>query len=162
MLDKSFGLLFYLKKGKNYVKGAIPIYLRITVNGTAKEISTKRSCDTNRWNPAAERISGTKEDAKALNAYLDTLKAKTHEAKRQLIEANEMVTAIAIKEILLGGDQENKMLIKLFEEYNADVKKLIGIDYSQVTWEKYDRTKRFVKEFIQWKYKNRGHPHSKP
>jgi site-specific recombinase XerD len=153
MLDKSFGLLFYLKKPKNYGKGPIPIYLRITVDGIAKELSTKRSCDPNRWNPSAERVSGTKEDAKALNAYLDTLQAKAYEAKRHLIEANEMVTALAIKEILLGNNQRNKMLIKIFEEYNADVKKLIGIDYSHLTWEKYDRTKRFVKDFILWKYK---------
>jgi len=154
MLDKSFGLLFYLKKPKNYGKGPIPIYLRITVDGISKELSTKRSCDPNRWNPSAERVSGTKEDAKALNAYLDTLQAKAYEAKRHLIEANEMVSAVAIKEILLGNNQRNKMLIKIFEEYNTDVKKLIGIDYSQVTWEKYDRTKRFVKDFIQWKYKS--------
>ncbi len=32
MLDKSFGLLFYLKKPKNYCKGVVPIYLRITVD----------------------------------------------------------------------------------------------------------------------------------
>jgi hypothetical protein len=84
MLDKRFGLLFYLKKPKNYGKGPIPIYLRATVDGIAKELSTKRSCDPNRWNPSAERVSGTKEDAKALNAYLDTLQAKAYEAKRQL------------------------------------------------------------------------------
>lgn len=153
MLDKSFGLLFYLKKPKNYGKGPIPIYLRITVDGIAKELSTKRSCDPNRWNPSAERVSGTKEDAKALNAYLDTLQAKAYEAKRHLIEANEIVTALAIKEILLGNSHRNRFLIKIFEDYNEDVKKLIGIDYSKVTWEKYDRTKRFIKDFIQWKYK---------
>lgn len=94
-----------------------------------------------------------KEDAKALNAYLDTLQAKAYEAKRHLIEANEMVTALAIKKILLGNSQRNRMLIKIFEEYNQDVKKLIGIDSSEATWTKYDRTKRFVKDFIQWKYK---------
>ena len=153
MLDKSFGLLFYLKKRNNYVKGPIPIYLRITVDGSTKELSTKRACEPNRWNPSAERVSGTKEDAKALNAYLDTLQAKAYEAKRHLIEANEMVTAFAIKEILLGNSHRNRYLIQIFEDYNADVKKLIGKDYSKVTWEKYDRTKRFVKDFIQWKYK---------
>jgi hypothetical protein len=93
MLDKSFGLLFYLKKRNNYVKGAVPIYLRITVNGIAKEISTKRSYDPNRWNPSAEGVSGTKEDAKALNAYLDTLKVKTYETRRQFIS---MITFLAL------------------------------------------------------------------
>lgn len=158
MLDKSFGLHFYLKKPKDYVKGIIPIYLRITVDGIPKELSTKRSCDPNRWNPAAERASGTKEDARALNAYLDTLQAKTYEAKRQLIESNQMITAAGIKDQLLGTDQRNKMLSKIFESYNDKVKKLIGIDYSLATWTKYDRTKRFTQLFIQSKYKEQDLP----
>ena len=45
-----------------------------------------------------------------------------------------------------------KMLIKIFED--SDVKKLIGIDYSESTWTKYDRTKRFTQEFIVWNHKS--------
>ena len=153
MLDKSFGLLFYLKKPKNYVKGEVPIYVRITVDGTPKELSVKRSCDPARWNAHAGRASGTKEDIKALNSYLDTYQARVLEAKRKLIESTQIVSASAIKDILMGNDQRNKMLIKIFEDYNADVKKLIGIDYSESTWTKYDRTKRFTQEFTKWKYK---------
>jgi len=152
MLDKSFGLLFYLKKSKNYVKGEIPIYVRITVDGVPKELSVKRSCDPNRWNPSAGRAPGTKESVKALNGYLDTYQAKVLEAKHRLIDSNQMVS-VAIKDILMGNDQRNKMLIKIFEDYNADVKKLIGVDYSDSTWTKYDRTKRFTQEFIQWKFR---------
>lgn len=153
MLDKSFGLLFYLKKPKNYEKGEIPIYLRITVDCTPKELSVKRSCDPSRWNPHAGRASGTKENVKTLNNYLETYQAKVFEAKRKLVEENQMVTAAAIKDMLTGVDQRNKMLIKIFEDYNADVKKLVGIDYSNSTWTKYDRTKRLTQEFIRWKYK---------
>lgn len=43
-----------------------------------------------------------------------------------------MVTASAIKETLLGKSQRDKMLIAIFEDYNNNVKKLIGIDYSKV------------------------------
>jgi site-specific recombinase XerD len=153
MLDKSFGLLFYLKKPKNYMKGEIPIYLRLTVDGISKELSVKRSCDPFRWNPHAGRAMGTKENIKALNCYLDTYQSKVFEAKRKLMEGNHIVTASAIKDILIGVDQRNKMLIKIFEDYNADVKKLIEIDYSKSTWTKYDRAKRFSQDFIRWKYK---------
>jgi hypothetical protein len=41
-----------------------------------KELSTKRTCDPGRWNSASERASGTREDSRALNAYLDTYKQK--------------------------------------------------------------------------------------
>ncbi len=76
MLDKSFGLHFYLKKPKKHEKKAIPIYLRITVDGIPKELCTKRVCDPNRWNPASQRLSGTKEAVRTLNVYLDTLQAR--------------------------------------------------------------------------------------
>jgi site-specific recombinase XerD len=158
MLDKSFGLHFYLKKPKNYVKGVIPIYLRITVDGVPKELSTKRTCDPGRWNSASERALGSREDSRALNAYLDTLQAKVYEAKRKMIESNQIVMSSSIKDHLLGNDQRNKMLIKIFENYNDNVKKLIGIDYSEATWTKYDRTKRFTQFFIQWKYKEKDLP----
>lgn len=158
MLDKSFGLHFYLKKPKNYEKGTIPIYLRITVDGVPKELSSKRTCDPGRWNSAAERAVGTREDSRALNAYLDTLQAKVYEAKRKMIESNQLITASSIKDHLLGTDQRNKMLIKIFENYNGNIKKLIGIDYSEATWTKYDRTKRFAQLFIQWKYKEKDLP----
>lgn len=138
---------------KGYVKGEVPIYVRITVDGIAKELSTKRNFDPGRWNHHAGRASGIKENVKALNACLETYQAKVFEAKRKLIESNQMVSASAIKDILVGTDQRNKMLIKFFEDYNADVKKLIGVDYSNSTWTKYDRTRRFTQEFIQWKYK---------
>jgi site-specific recombinase XerD len=154
MLDKSFGLLFYLKKPKNYLKGEIPIYLRITVDGIPKELSVKRNCDPARWNSHAGRASGTKENIKKLNEYLDTYQSKVFDAKRKLIESNNILSSSAIKDILLGNEHRNKKLIKIFEEYNADVKKLIGVDYSKSTWTKYDRTLRFTKEFIQWKYKS--------
>ncbi len=44
------------------------------------------------------------------------------------------------------------MIIKIFQEYNERVQKLIGIDYSKATWTKYDRTKRFTQNFIEFKY----------
>lgn len=153
MLDKSFGLLFYLKKPKNYEKGEIPIYLRITVDGIPKELSVKRACEPSKWIAAAGRAAGNKEAVKALNNYLETFEIKVYEAKRKLVESSKVITASLIKDMLLGNDQRNQMIIKIFDEYNANMKSLIGKDYSEGTWTKYDRTKRFTQEFIQWKYK---------
>ena len=57
-MEKSFGLLFYLKKQKNYSEGEIPIYLRITVNGISTEVSTKQKCKSSSWNVTAGRMNG--------------------------------------------------------------------------------------------------------
>lgn len=75
-MNTNFSLLFYLKKPKTYQSGAIPIYLRITVNGKRAEASAGREVDPKRWNSKAGRAIGTKEEVKSLNAYLDSLLVK--------------------------------------------------------------------------------------
>lgn len=102
MFDKSFDLLFYLKKRSGYQKGEIPIYLRITVDGISKELSVKRSCDPERWNSPGGRALGTKESIKSLNTYLESYQSKVYDAKRKLVDGGHLITASAIKDMLLG------------------------------------------------------------
>jgi hypothetical protein len=73
MITTSFGLLFYLKRGKKSTDNEQPIYLRITVNGIPKEISIQRYCLSSRWDAEKGRAAGLKEEIRALNSYLDTL-----------------------------------------------------------------------------------------
>ena len=92
MISKRFSLLFFLKKSSSNAETAI-IFLRVTVDQQRAELSTKRVCDPKRWNNQTGRMSGTKEDARTVNAYLDTLQSKVYEANRLLIEANEKTKA---------------------------------------------------------------------
>lgn len=41
-MNKSFSLLFYLKKTKMNAEGLVPVYLRITIDSSRVEISSKR------------------------------------------------------------------------------------------------------------------------
>lgn len=152
MLEKSFGLLFYLKKPKNYQKGNMPIYMRITVDGVPKEISTGRDWEPSRWNIHAQRASGTKEDGKALNVFLDTLQAKVYEAKRQLLENNKAITAELLKNILKGKTDRPKMLMEVFQYHNDQIKELIGKEVSAATLERYKTSLEHTRSFMQWKY----------
>ena len=63
-----------------------------------KKFLQARQCDPDRWNANAGRCYGTKEEVKSLNAFLDTLQTKVYEARRQLLEKNESITAESIKE----------------------------------------------------------------
>lgn len=74
-MKTSFSLLFYLKKPKNYTKGAVPVYLRITVDGKRAELATSRECEPRLWNTKAGHMTGTKEETKNFNVYLDKMKA---------------------------------------------------------------------------------------
>jgi hypothetical protein len=84
MLENSFGLIFFLKAPRHESK-IRSVYFRITVDGIPKEASTRRQWDIERWNQKTERATGTKEDAKSLNFFLDSLKMKIYEIKSEIL-----------------------------------------------------------------------------
>ena len=152
MLEKSFSLLFYPKKPKGYKAGETPIYLRITVNGISKELTTKRQCEPERWNKYAQRLRGTNEKTKTINAYLDTVERQVHEARQRLIESRSPITAEAIRNMLTGQGEKPRMLLEIFQEHNNQVAKLSGSEYAPATVKRYDTTLEHTRSFIKWKY----------
>lgn len=153
MLEKSFGLFFFLKQPKNQKNKERYVYLRITVDGVSKELSTKRVWQVDKWNQAAGKATGTKEEAKNLNVYLDTLCSKIYQAKILLLEGNKPVTADALKNYITGQGDDRKMLLKAFKEHNDQMSALVGKDYAHATLVRYQTTYDHVAKFIQWKYK---------
>lgn len=153
-MDKSFGLLFYLKKPKVYSGGDIPVYLRITVDGNSVEISTKRKADPIKWNTAGGRLSGKTEEAKELNAYLDAVQQSVFNAKRKLLERDGDITAEAIKNILTGKDPQKKkyLLLEIFRHHNEQMRALVGREYAPGTLERYETSLKHTQAFISWKY----------
>jgi len=152
MLEKSFGLLFYLKKSKNQTKGPFYIYLKITVDGKSVELSSKRKWDSSRWNSSAARAVGTKEDAKELNYFLDALELQIFQAKRSLIEADKEVSAQAIKDILTGNTEKRKKILEVFLMHNEQMKALQGVDFAPSTMQRYNISYNHTRDFIKWKY----------
>lgn len=153
MLEKSLGLLFYLKKPKDYTEGPVLIYLRITVDGVPKEMSTKRFCDPERWNSKANRVIGNKEDVKTLNAYLDVLQNKAYDARTHLIDRGKIVTASAIKNIISGDDQRQWMLMVLFKAHNKGLEELIGKGVAKGTHTNFETSYTHVCKFLKSQYK---------
>src|SRR3546814_5320360 len=121
-MSTNYSLLFYLKKPKNYAGGAKPIYMRITVAGEPKEVSTGRECDPSRWNAKTNRAKGTKEDIRNLNAYLDTLERKVADTHLQLVKDGAEITAESLKLKFLGKDRS--------EEHTSELQSLMRISYA--------------------------------
>lgn len=153
MLEKSLGLLFYLKKPKDYTGGPVLIYLRITVDGVQKEMSTKRFCEPERWSGKANRAIGNKENAKTLNAYLDMLQNQVYAARTHLIDRGKIVTALALRNIVSGEDQRQWMLMVLFKAHNGDLKELIGKGAAKGTHTNFETSYKHTQTFLKGIYK---------
>ncbi len=144
MLENSFGLFAFLKKSKSRNETKRYVYLRITVDGKTKEISTKRIWDPNKWSHGAGRALGTKEDAKSLNAYLDALSAQVYQAKLKLIESGNAVTSENLKNLIVGKGNDRRTILREFAAHNSQMADLVGKDFVAATLRRYRTTYKYV------------------
>lgn len=152
MLEKSFGLFFFLKQPKNQKSDERYIYLRLTVDGVSKELSVKRTWKLSRWDQGIGRAKGTKEDALKLNAYLDVFRANVYSTKSKLLLAEKQITADLLRDALTGNGEVKRFLLEVFKNHNEEILKLIGKGYAERTYKRYCTTFDHTQAFIQWKY----------
>jgi integrase len=155
MITKSFGILFYLKSRTGRGHSPCDIYLRVSVNGGRHDLSLQRKCAPSMWNRSSGRATGKKEQIKALNAYLDTIEAKVHEARHLLIQLGRPVTSEYIKDILRGqapAFEKKHMLLELFQEHNTRMEALVGKEYAAGTLSRFKTAWKHTRDFLLWKY----------
>ncbi|MBN8720084.1 MAG: site-specific integrase [Sediminibacterium magnilacihabitans] len=161
MLGKNFSVFFYLKKPKKYIEGAMPIYMRITVDGDRKELCTSRKCKPTEWLEDLECSDGKSEVSKELNAHLGILKMKVFEGRRLLMENNKEVTAEALKNVLTGREEKGRMVLEIFQKHNDQMEALVNKDFAPGTLERYKTSISHTRAFIKWKYHVEDLPISK-
>jgi len=151
MLVQSFGLNFFLKtpRKKNNVRS---IYLRVTVDGIPKEISTKNRWDITRWDQKTERATGNKEDARVLNLYLDSLEMKVSEAKITFLNNAQVLTSQKIIDYLQGKSISRAKVLEEFQLHNDEVLALVPKEYALGTHERFVTARSHIKDFIRFKY----------
>jgi site-specific recombinase XerD len=146
-------ILFYLKSAKASKKGLYPIYQRITINGIRIELSTSKFVDKSKWNKEAGRIKGNSEEARLINSYLDILKNKAYETEKWMVNNDEEINAQTFKNKLLGIEENQRKLLIIFEDHNKRMKELVGKEFSNNTFKKYETTLSHTKEFLKHQYK---------
>lgn len=143
-----FTVLFFLKKSKLLKNGEAPICMRITVNGKRAEIQIKRSVEIEKWNSGKECAIGKDRKHMELNHYLETVRTKVLQIHRELEQDGKPITADILKCLYYGEGDSPKMLIETFNEHNKQYRELMGKDYVKGTVLRYERTARYLKEFI--------------
>lgn len=152
-MNKTLSLLFYVKKAKENAKGECPIYLRITIDGKATEISVKRTIKLSQWNAAAQKATGYTEAIKQLNHYLKTFEQQVYNAYHDLMKDGEHITTEVLKNRLTGKEATGRMLIGIFKDHNNRMEKLVGKEFAPGTLGRYRTCLKHTLEFLKWKYR---------
>jgi site-specific recombinase XerD len=141
-----------VKSSKASKNGLLPIYQRITINGTRIELSTSKFIEKSKWNASAGKIKGNSEEARLINSYLDVLLSKVYETEKWMVNNNQEINVQTFKNKFLGIEEKQRQLILIFEDHNKRMKELIGSNFANNTYKKYETTLSHVKEFLKIQY----------
>lgn len=130
----------------------MPVFCRITIDGKEARFGMKADISPALWNVTEGKASGRSIEAIEINALIDQTKAGLLTAYNDLLSSELDVTAEKVKNLFLGITAKEYTVLTLFQRHNDDVQKLIGIGKSKATWQKYERTKNHLADFLRLKY----------
>ena len=110
----SLNILFFPKKGRSTPDDQGVLYTRITYNGKRTEFSTSRKINLRLWSSKSGKAKGTSEESRAVNRFLDSIRASLYEIHDRLLRESRRISATTIKEIYLGKEEKQYMLCLLY------------------------------------------------
>lgn len=151
-MEARLSILFYGKKTKLESDKELSIYLRVTINGQRFEVSTGRYIEPFRWSVDNGKIKGNSEEARTINAYLETLRQKVYIYQKSILQEGLLFTKETLREKWYGIGVRTYTLVEIFRQHNEQLKSLIGNDCARATFVKYNTTLDHTIGFLQWKY----------
>ncbi|WP_417857291.1 site-specific integrase [Xanthomarina gelatinilytica] len=152
-MNHLFSFIFYIKRSKADKNGKANVYLRITVNGNRAELSISKKVAVNKWISSAGKLKGSSTEALQINSHIDSISNKIHRIHQKLVEENNDISAIKIRDIYCGKEDNHKMLLKIFKDHNNQVERLVGKDFAAGTLERYKTAKKHIENYIKFEYK---------
>lgn len=151
-MRSTFKVLFFLKRDKRKKDGSVPVYCRITIDGKEARFGMKKDIDPKLWNVKEGKATGKSTKSSEVNALLEKTKAGIHKIYRDVQERENAVSAEKVKNIFLGIDSKQHMLLKAFDGHIEELFNLIGKKIVKATYLRYCYLKIRLSEFLSEKY----------
>jgi site-specific recombinase XerD len=153
MKRSTFSILFFVKRTRALKNGALPIYVRVTINGERAEFVLQESIEEILWDNAKGRAKGFSDKARSINNYLDVVMSKLRVHKVHMEEHNETLTPFGLRDRYMGKDTMNKTILEIFREHNVKCHGLMNKDFAPATVLRYETTYKHLENFIKMKFK---------
>ena len=148
MKQGTMNILFFVLKTKLLKNGEAPILMRITINGQYEEIRIQRSVPLKNWNPAKGCSKGKDRASIELNNYISALTTRAYEKHKELTFESALITPKTILKRVFGKDETVRTLLGTVKEEISSMEKVVDIDYSPVTINRYKNVLRKLEIFV--------------
>lgn len=150
----TFWISFYVRRTRPNKHGEVPVCVRITVNGQRADTTIRKSILPDQWDAIRGQASPRTTLGKAINLYIDTVRARIIRIHRDLEMDEQPFTAQQVLDLYLGRKTSNRhTLFELFREHNDKCHQLVGIDLAEATAGRYDTCLKHTLAFIRHTYR---------
>ena len=152
----SIKILFVLDKIKANRLGLAPLRCRITYLGERKPFATGLFVNPKHWDSKSQLAKPPNEDNNFINAELSLIKNKINQAFLFLqVQGLEFDVEDIYKQYKGEPIQKQLGIVLFYSSYLERLKKMIGKDFKESTWEKFNEILPAIKDFIFFKYQKK-------
>ncbi len=145
-------ILFYPKKSERNDDGMVMLYARVTIKSKRSEFSLGRRVDEQRWDSRAGKLRGTSTEVSNFNRFLDNVRNRLYDIYDALLKEREDISASIIKNIYVGKEGKEYMVLEIFQEHNDKIENLLGKGFTRGTLQRYKAAYKHVSAYIQHDY----------
>lgn len=154
-MKSTFRILFYLKKNEPKKNGHVTIMIRVTVDGSNTQFSSKLDIHPDDWDVSkgqAKTGKGYRAKNSALNRLLESIKSELTVHYNRLLNVKGYALPEQIRNAFLGLEEKEKTLVTYFSQFNGQYKQKVGTTATQKTYSRYELTKQRLIDFMKGKY----------
>ena len=134
-------------------RGLCPLRCRITYKQKRKIFSTGIFINPEIWDNSAQKAKPPNKKNNIINSQLSLISQKINEAFLMLQILPNAFDVDDIYRKFKGEDSKEEItLLGAYDLHNGKTKKLIGVDFNELSWSRYVESRRKLAEFIKYNY----------
>ena len=140
-------ITFYLYLYKVNPKGEAPIYCKVFIGEKKQQFSTSIYINPLAWNKDSQRVKGVNDEALLINRKLQEIYSQLVRIEKQLYDEGESINLDTIYCRYKGKVTEHT-LCSVFKERIAKMETLVGTEYTQATFQKFNEVYAHIQAFL--------------
>lgn len=118
----------------------------------------RRTVEEQRWDTRSAKLRGSSIEVSNFNRFLENVKNRLFEVYDERCKDKLDISAATIKNVYLGKEGKEYMILEIFKEHNNEVESLQGKGFTKGTLQRYKAAYKHVSDYIGHKYQRKDIP----
>ena len=159
MHKEKITILFVISANKTNQKGFCPLNCRITLNKERKQFTTGHFVNPLNWENKLQKVNSRDSNSKIINAQIEQIQIKINNIALLFQLQGENCTLDNIYNKYIGVEINKKaFVLSYYKQYLSKIKKLVGSEIKENTYNKFVYVGNHLEAFLKWKYKKADYP----